>query len=110
MEIGQKIYLKPIGNAARYGKDIVETVVTKVGRKYFEVSYPCNRIEIESMKDDNGQYISSYVAYLSLQDIEDEKEYYRIHAEIKDNFSGMSYSKQFSLDQLQRILNIIKNG
>lgn len=37
MKVGQKIYLKPIGNRARYSQEIKEVRVSKVGRKYFEL-------------------------------------------------------------------------
>lgn len=37
MKIGQTVYLKPTGNAARRSSEIKEAVISKVGSKYFEV-------------------------------------------------------------------------
>ena len=36
LKAGQTIYLKPIGNAARREKAIIETKVSKVGNKYHD--------------------------------------------------------------------------
>jgi hypothetical protein len=106
MEVGQKIYLKPIGNAARRSTDIIETTVTKVGRKYFEVEYrPCNRLSIEYLAEDNGQYISNYQGYLSMQEIEDEREAYQLHRLIKQNL-GVNKPRH-SLATLKKIAEVM---
>ena len=72
IEVGMTIYLKPTGNAVRRGTAVIETTVTKVGRKYFEVGPSWyGRFYIEEMCQDRGGYISDYHAYLSLKEIED---------------------------------------
>lgn len=107
MEVGQKVYLKPVGNQTRYSKEIKETRISKVGRKYFELeeSY-YGRFFIKTMNQDCGQYISGYTCYLSLQEIEDEKEALKLYTEIKKVFSGFS-NTDLSLSQLKEINRII---
>lgn len=36
LRIGQTVYIEPVGNAARYGTDIIETKISKIGKKYIE--------------------------------------------------------------------------
>jgi len=108
MKVGQKIYLKPIGNNARYGnQEVRECTISKIGRKYFELEEKgYGRFFIESMAQDCGQYISGYQAYLSIQDIEDEEEAKKLYSEIKKAFSGFSTSLSLSeLKEISRIIN-----
>ena len=109
MEIGQKVYLEPIGNNARYSKEIKESRISKIGRKYFELEEKYyGRFFIESMSQDCGQYISGYNAYLSMQDIEDKKEAQKLFYEIKKVFSG--FSTEIPLSKLKEIERIINCG
>ena len=107
MEVGQKIYLKPIGNQARYSQEIKEVRVGKVGRKYFELEDKhYGRFFIETMNQDCGQYISGYTCYLSMQEIEDEKQAIELLTEIKKVFSGFSTDLPLSkLKEIHRIIN-----
>ena len=107
MEVGQKIYLKPIGNKARYSQEIKEVTIGKVGKKYFELEENhYGRFFIDTMSQDCGQYISGYTCYLSLQDIEDEKEALRLLTEIKKVFSGFNTDLPLSkLKEIDRIIN-----
>lgn len=107
MEVGQKIYLKPIGNRARYNEGIKEVRIGKVGRKYFELEGShYGRFFIDTMTQDGGQYMSEYTCYLSLQDIEDEKEALRLFTEIKKVFSGFNTDLPLSkLKEIDRIIN-----
>ena len=108
MKTGQEIYLKPIGNRARYDKEIKKTKVGKVGRKYFELEEShYGRFFIDTMLQDCGQYISGYVCYLSLQEIEDEEEALKLYTEIKKMFSG--FSTDLPLNKLKEIHKIINN-
>ena len=108
MEVGQKIYLKPIGNQARYSKEIKETIISKIGRKYFEVEDSgYGRFFIDTMNQDCGQYVSGYTCYLSLQEIEHEKEAKILSEKIKKVFSG--FSPDLPLDKLKKIERIINS-
>jgi hypothetical protein len=53
--------------------------------------------------------VSQVRCYLSLQDIEDEKEYGRLSDAMRKAFDHWGNS-QFSLDQLRRIHKIITEG
>lgn len=67
MKLGQKIYLAPQGNAARYNKEVHEDVITKIGRVYFETKRH-GRFNIQTMQHDNGQYSSQYQAFFNTED------------------------------------------
>lgn len=107
MEVGQKVYLEPIGNKARYSKEIKESRISKIGRKYFELEDKYyGRFFIDSMSQDGRQYISGYNAYLSMQEIEDKKEAQKIFGELKKVFSGFSTGIPLSkLKEIEQIIN-----
>lgn len=109
LEVGQTVYVKPIGNAARRSTKIITCKISKVGRKYFELDLNwMGRFEIESMTQDNGDYISNYACYLSLQEIEDEKELNELYKDIGSCFNSFS-AKNYSLKQLRAVKNILNN-
>lgn len=107
MEIGQTIYMKPIGNAARFNRDIKECTISKIGRKFFEVNeIPRSRFHIDNLLHDGGDYNPDYKGYLSLKDIEDEDEAGRLYREIKTIwFDG--YTNSIPLHKLIEIKEIL---
>jgi hypothetical protein len=108
IEVGMTVYLKPIGNAARRGTAIIETTVTKVGRKYFEVEQSwTGRFFIETMYQDGRGYISDYHAYLSVKEIEDDARVVALerHFRALFDFSGSG----LSLEKLEK-MKIIAEG
>lgn len=107
IEVGTKLYLKPVNNMARYGKvEIKEVEVTKVGRKYFEVDgFSRTKFAIEGLKQFT-KYSPDWEVYFSKQDILDETEHENLTGEIKSVFKP--YGKiDLTLDQLRRIKEII---
>ena len=109
MKIGQKIYFKPINNAARGSRDIIETTVSKIGRKYFECEGMWSiKFFIDTLGDNSGQYCSSYKGYLSKQDILDEEESEKILRILQKEFDR--FTSNLNLDQLRRINDIINEG
>jgi hypothetical protein len=101
MKVGQKVYLY---GGFRFGKELTETVITEIGRKYFKVESPPERFYIDTLQHDGGQYISRYRAFLSKQDFDD----YIEHGQLANKLR----SKQFdslSLEQLRQIHKIINN-
>jgi len=114
MEVGQKVYLKPINNALRYGSEIRECVITKVGRKYF---YACKSGEREdfatkfSLKTmfNVTTYSPDWEVYLSIQDILDERESEELNSVIRKHFDHYGKPK-LTLDQLRQIKRIIDGG
>lgn len=106
MEVGQKVYIKPIGNATRCSKEIKEGTISKIGRKYFELKENYGRFFIDGMHQDGGQYISNYQCYLSLQEIEDEEELYNLQHWLRKEFS---YSSNYSLKTLREVKKLLEN-
>ena len=114
MEVGQRVYLKPINNALRYGNEIRECVVIKVGRKYFYAYKPGERedfatkFNLETMFNVTT-YSPDWKVYLSKQDIIDERESEELTASIRKQFDHYGKSK-LTLDQLRHIKRIIDGG
>lgn len=111
ISVGQPIWVRYKGFDHRRDKSAYEVIVTKVGRKYFEVSDENGRdkgkYEIETML----QAIDSnyrYKAYISLDEINIEDEFDKLNDEIKEAFR--TYGKlPYTLQQLRDIKKIITN-
>ncbi|WP_444559018.1 beta barrel domain-containing protein [Bacillus stercoris] len=113
IKVGSTVYLKPINNAARYGrKDILEKVVLKKGRKYFYVG---NTVETEtrrmfkfSLEDmrEVTEYSPDWELYLSKQEIIDKEEKKKLMSDIRSVFDRWS-TADLTLDQLRRVHEII---
>jgi len=109
MKVGQNIFIKTQGNAARYGgSEIIETTVTKLGRKYFEVdALPRTKFEIETMRETD--YSTDYIAYESKVVIEEELEKIALETEIRKAFDR--YGKTpYTVDQLRRINAVLRES
>jgi hypothetical protein len=104
LKVGQTVYLEPTGNAVRYSKDIIETKVTRVGRKYFEVQNNRCKFDIENMYDVSNCY-SNYNVYLSMQEIEDKNEKIELNKFFSDLFAGYCDSG-LSLEQLRAMKKV----
>lgn len=115
--VGQTFYIVEVGNAARYnGGRQFEGVVTKVGHKYFTVSweFPYKQQEqfcIDSLKQ-KTEYSATLKLYPSKQNFEDEKLSQKICAAIRDKF-GYGYNRgNYTLETLKVVsvllqLNVI---
>lgn len=100
MKAGDTIYLKPIGNQARRSKEIRTVEIDTIGRKYFTVKPGFyGKFEVENLQQ-HSIYSSDWQAYLSEQDILDEKELSEKRKLIKEY--------PFSLEQCRAILELIK--
>ncbi len=108
LKVGQKVWIRYAGFDSRHSRDIREGVITKVGRKYFEVNnnkWDGGRFEIETMIESNNSNYKDH-AYLSIKDIEEEIEFGNLSSEIRKTFGH--YGKlSFSLEQLRAIKEII---
>jgi hypothetical protein len=113
MKVGDKVYLVPVNNQARYiagydiFKHIKEDEIVKIGKKYFylkEHSY--YKFGITEMHDVSN-YCANYVVYLNLQDFKDEKEKETLSFEIKKYFSSYGQIK-LTLERLRQIYFIIR--
>ncbi|CAI6273794.1 hypothetical protein NRS6186_11415 [Bacillus subtilis] len=113
IKVGSTVYLKPIYNAARYGrKDILEKIVLKKGRKYFYVGNTGEtetrrmfKFSLEDMRE-VAEYSSDWELYLSKQEIIDEEEKEKLIFEMRSVFNRWS-TADLTLDQLRRIHAII---
>lgn len=108
---GQKVYLTLGINKARYDKsEYVEGEVTKVGRKYVtvKVGYRDYQFDLTDELRQKTDYTQDYYLYESLEVLTDEKERYKLADDLNLYFSS-SYSikNKLSLDQMQRIKEII---
>lgn len=124
-KIGQKVYLKIIkgSDAARYiNKDeknnfdswIKEKVVTKIGRKYITVmdstesTYGEEKFDItQNFKHYYTVGSADYVLYLSRDDILKDMECENLYREIKYLFSSWENEGTYTLDQLQKVKEIL---
>lgn len=113
LKLGQKAFLKPINNAARYGnKEIKEVEIVKIGRKYFFVGKEgetnerlMTKFNIEDRKQ-TSNYSPDWQFYFSKQEILDEEEEKELTSKIKRKFDTWEKTG-LSLDQLKRIHSII---
>lgn len=108
LSVGQTVYIEPVGNAARNGKDIIETKISKIGTKYIETEHFGDRTKFNicdgKEKDTGYGYGYDYILHLTKQEIEDEWE----ERELMGKFQyGRWTDFHLSLDQLRRIKAII---
>lgn len=103
--VGQKVWVKP-SSLWRSRKEPFEATVSKVGRKYFELTEcPREKYDLETLRQVTETNYENKV-YLQLQDILDEKEHLRLSDEIRRAFNG--YGKlQYSLEQLRKIAEVV---
>ena len=124
LKVGQKVTVKiePMSNASRYVDMSLENIddwcfegeVTKVTNKYITVKFKCDE-EKFSVEDDYRQKTiyggADYKLYLNRQEVIDEKEANDIYYFIRYKFDGYGCNNnKFTLNQLRRIRDIIKEG
>jgi hypothetical protein len=106
IKVGQRVFLKPIGNAARRGgKEIKEETVSEVGRKYFKLSSKYyGRFHLESRIQDSA-FTPDWVVYTSREELAQEIEKSELLANIKAFFNLPK--KNLTLYELRKINDII---
>lgn len=109
---GQTVYLKPCGNNARYGRlEPKQYIVKTVGRKYLTVwdgnnEYANVKFNLTDDLRQATEYCADWELYLSLQEIEDEREHNDLTGKIRLIFSN--YGKvNLTLEQLRLINDIV---
>ena len=111
LRIGQTVYIEPVGNAARYGTDIIETKISKIVKKYIETEkfgemYKFN-ISDGKQKDTGYGYGYAYILYLSRSEVENKQE----KGSLLSYFNLCDwYHLNLTLDQLRRIKGIVDEG
>lgn len=114
IKVGQELYIIPVGNLVRpYGKNVRKGVVTKVGRKYLYVEIEgvyCGedgaRFNKKTLRSES-EYNSPWLAFRSMQEIEDREEVSQLHDEFRQFFGWGGKSRELTLEQLRRIKAII---
>jgi len=110
MKVGENIFIKTTGNAARYGgSKIIDTTICKVGIKYFEVrALPGVRFYISNLTQDTN-YSTSYRVYNSREAIEEEDELIELRDKLRKTFDHWNRTP-LTLDQYRRIDKIVSEG
>lgn len=103
LKIGQIVYGEPLGNAARYNKEIKEFTVASLGNKYFTLNNEkgySHRIKFsyETMNE-VCQYSSDWHIWLSKKDIENKRNKPILINQINVKLGSMSH------DELNELLN-----
>ncbi|MGR5954198.1 beta barrel domain-containing protein [Bacillus paranthracis] len=116
--VGQKVYLEPCGNRARYNKEIREYEVKKVGRKYFfvgeegvDTEYLWLKFHIKDLRQATD-YSPNWYLYFSKQEILDKQEYSTLMSEISELFrygNFYSHRNQVPLEQLRKIKDVLNS-
>lgn len=103
MEVGQKVWVYE----ARYRvPGLTEAVITKVGKKYFEVDAVRGKFYIEDLRFVT-EFSSFCRVYLSRQDYEDEQEIKYLDDKLRSIFKVFGKTN-LSLEQLRQINQIIQ--
>jgi hypothetical protein len=103
MEVGQTVFIQPTDS--RYGKELKEVKITKVGRKYFETEY-YGRYTIDGLRHDAGGYSPRYYVYLSKQEFEDKNELARLNDAIRKALGYTGVGDLSKAREIARILNV----
>lgn len=110
LNVGQTVYIKPVGNAVGDNSDIIETKISKIGTKYIETECFGDRTKFNisdgKEKDKGYGYGYDYILYLTKQEIENKKE----RQELLRNLHYDWYRYDLTLDQLRSINAIIDDG
>jgi len=108
--IGEELYLVDCGNRARRGVQHRSCIVTKVGRKYFDVTYDNNivvNIHIDGWHENAGQYSSDYFVCPSKQHYLDSAEVVRLTKQIRDVFARYNRRDSLELDVVRKIAALV---
>jgi len=104
--VGQTIWIVPSHYYRSDNKEPKEVVISKVGRKYFELEgYNRSKFNIETLQEENETNYKSQ-CYLTLQEILDEREIEKLTSQLKNIFG--TYGKlDLTLEQLRKITDIV---
>jgi len=114
LKVGQKVFVKRAGDMARYYENnklpipVEEHMVTKIGRKYFYLDnyLKDSAFHLDSMKI-KTEYSVGYVAYESMQAIEDEKELKEKADLIADKLRYSSSIQRLDLEKVRKVYDIL---
>lgn len=111
---GQTVYLLPVRFMAfdylRIEKQIIETTVLSVGRKYIKVKY-CGGIRFDITNDFRQvtNYSIDYKLYLSKEDIKADFKRRKMEERISTAFHFPNHvARKMTFDELETVFNIVK--
>lgn len=97
--VGQKVYLKPINNWARYSKEIKEDEIASVGRKYATLKDRNNsKFELESMHEFSN-YSPDYQVFLSREEAEGSLKRPQLLRDVEKRLSFLDYHQLLELNK-----------
>lgn len=110
-KVGDKLFLVDAGNRARTYNKQRYCEVTKVGRKYFTVTYGEKPYETEvefhlDTRRQRTEYSQGYTLYESEQEWADEIEKSKLAREISNVFRYIGY-KSFTVSQLREVCKVL---
>ena len=106
LHVGQKLWMV-ISRPHHKNVEPVEVVISKVGKKYFELEdYHRDKFDIETLRSVNETNYKNQ-CYFTLQEILDNREFNRISEQLKNIFVGYNEPK-LTLEQLRKIKDVIE--
>jgi hypothetical protein len=111
-KVGDELFLVDVGNAARNGRGSQrKCVVSKVGRKYFDVTYgdrcPSTVTFVIATRHQKTEYCANAALYDSEQHWADSVLADKLGRKIADSFR-YSCGSSFTLDQLRKVAEILE--
>lgn len=114
VKVGDEIIVEPTSSLCRiYGKKPRKAIVKKIGKKYFyaDIEEVCGEFDGLTKFDlemhGSSVYLSNWVAYHNLKEMEDEKERLLLLKDLRDFFDYPNNSEKLNLEQVRQIKSII---
>lgn len=110
---GQTVYLLPARmmnwEYLRIEKQIRETKVVSVGRKYITVEYANTKFDITNDFREVTNYSIEYKLYLSKEDIQEDIKRRKMEERISTAFHFPNHvARKMTFDELETVFNIVK--
>lgn len=106
--VGQTVWYNGERGRSRSDKELKETVITKVGRKYFELEATYrSKFDVNTL-DEVSEFSSSIKIYLSKEAYDDEVKSNKLIRDIRDKL-GSYGSTNIPLFKLEMIMNILES-
>lgn len=116
-EVGQLVFVRDAGERLPSSKvrGVYPMRVKKVGWKYFTLEHKYShiidgdRFHLDTWKHDNNGIFESLICYPKVEHHMDEIAYRELYFSISEAFD-YTETRKYTLDQLRRIADIIKEG
>ena len=109
--VGERLYSLNVGNSARHVEQkLTPVIVSKVGRKYFYAGKEGYRLETKYHIDswvESTNFCANSKLYESADDWNNEKLKSDLLQALFDEFGGYSKKKEFTIDQLKSVCEIL---